>query len=174
MPHWRESKRFADAFTQQIKNIVGPYLLMPAPLELDVSESTDFLVLVARDMRIAARIRNKAIGYAEQYPNEFTIRCQRDSGREMELLKITNGWGDWLFYGHGDIVSGLVDPWWIIDLDSFRAALIRNSMNGVKIRHGQKSNGDGTHFKWFDILSFPKSPPLLVASSAAAMSSHAA
>jgi hypothetical protein len=51
-------------------------------------------------------------------------------------------------------------------LPAFRAALVRQGMNGRKIICGDMANGDGTFFKWFDIRSFPPEPPLIVASSA--------
>jgi hypothetical protein len=39
-------------------------------------------------------------------------------------------------------------------------------MNGAALHCGNGSNrDDGTHFKWFDLRSFPARPPILVASS---------
>jgi len=155
---WDWSNRFVPA----IKRLVGPHLLTPAALEQDAHEATDLIVLVARDMRIAARVRRQ--GYADSFPYEFTIRARRDSGAVTELEKIVNGWGDWFFYGHADNFDGF-SLWWLIDLHSFRAALIRNSNNGTKLRFGDKPNGDGTFFKWFDLRSFPSTPPILIAGS---------
>ncbi len=163
MNGYRADRQWSDRFIPQIKSIVGPLLLEPAPFEMDAKEATDLMVFRARDMRIAARIRRH--GFFENYGNEFTIRARRDSGAETELSKIVNGWGDWFFYGHSCEFSADVLHWMLIDLDHFRAGLIRNSMNGVKLRSGDKPNGDGTYFKWFDVRSFPQHPPLLIARS---------
>lgn len=162
MPDYRVDREWSDLMIPQIKQIVGPFLLENAPLEFDTKEATDLMVFKARDMRIAARIRRP--GYASRYPFEFTIRCKRDSGAETELSKIINGWGDWLFYGHAN-ESHWIDRWWLIDLHSFRAALIRTAMNGFKITVETKANGDGTYFKAFDLRSFPENPPIVVSGS---------
>ena len=89
------------------------------------------------------------------------------SGALTELAKIVNGEGDWLFCGHSNASQTGFDLWWLIDLRAFRAGLIRQSGNGFPIRCGDKANGDGTWFKWFDIRSFPAEPPLVVAASRA-------
>ena len=158
MPNYQTDRKWSDHFIPTIKQIVGPFLLEPSSLELDMVQATDLMVLVGRDIRIAARVRRP--GYSERYPYEFTIRSQRDSGAETELNKIVNGWGDWLFYGHSDS-SGTIPRWWLVDLSSFRAALIRrNGSIGIN-----QSNGDGTHFVAFDVRQFPKNPPILVAGS---------
>lgn len=161
MSGYREDRQWSDKFIPQIKSIVGPLLLEPASFKLDAKEATDLIVFRARDMRIAARIRNHE--YLKKYSHQFTIRSRRDSGAETELSKIVNGWGDWFFYGFSDREERTIVQWILIDLDHFRATLIRNSMNDVKIICGDGSNGDGTHFKWFDVRSFPAS--LLIASS---------
>lgn len=163
MSAYQKDRYWSDKFIPQIKTMVGPLLLEPSDLQRDAIEATDLMVLVAHDMRIAARVRR--YGFADRYPWEFTIRARRDSGAETELSKIVNGWGDWLFYGHADEGEGYVDRWMIVDLHAFRAGLIRQAMNSVRIKCGDKANGDGTFFKWFDVRSFPASPSILVASS---------
>jgi hypothetical protein len=55
---------------------------------------------IARDMRVAARVRRS--GYAQRYPHQFTIRSRVASGAETELSRIVNGKGDWMFYGHSN------------------------------------------------------------------------
>jgi hypothetical protein len=161
---YREDRDVSDRMIPQIKTIVGPYLLEVAPLELDANEATDLIVFRARDMRIAARIRR--YGYAERYPFDITLRCRRDSGAKTELAKIVEGWGDWFFYGHLDSTDLKIILWWLVDLHAFRAALIRENMNRhPRLRSGDRSNQDGTHFKWFDLRTFPPDPPILIASS---------
>lgn len=151
--------RWADRFIPQIKTIVGPRLLVPAPLETDRHEAADLVVLKARDLTIAARVRRP--GYL-RYQNQFTIRCQRDNGAKTELQKITEGWGDWLFYGHANEEEDTLAFWWLLDLAAWRAHLIRD--RGSIIR-GQMPNGDGTHFAWFDVMSFKGNPQLVIAQS---------
>ena len=145
----------------QIRQIVGPLLLQQAPLEIDRKQATDLLVLNARDMRIAARVRRNE--YFESFWPQFTIRCQLESGTETELSKIVNGWADWFFYGFADEGNNSIPHWFVIDLDAFRAALIRNSAH--KIYCGTQPNYDGSYFKWYDLRSFPEKPPLLIAAS---------
>lgn len=162
MSAYLTDRAWSDLMIPQIKRIVGPCLLEIADFEHDTKQATDLMVLRARDMHIAARVRRP--GYAERYPYEFTIRSMRDSGAETELSKIVNGWGDWLFYGHAD-ASNTIGLWHLICLHGFRAALIRHSMNGSPLTFKDKANSDGTYFKAFDLRSFPTSPPILIASS---------
>jgi len=133
--------------------------MVPAPELEDTTEATDLFVLKARDMRVACRVRRP--GYVERYPDQFTIRSRLDSGAKTELAKITEGFGDWLFYGHSDGGTGLVS-WMIVDLDAWRAHMIRRD-SGIK--RGETPNGDGTYFAWFNVTSFPAEPPILVAQS---------
>jgi hypothetical protein len=150
-------------FLPSIKAIVGPLLLRPAPLELDVAEATDMLVLHARDMRIACRVRRP--GYADRYPWQFTLRSRRDNGIKTELQKVVEGWGDWLFYGHAAAVDEQeLARWFLIDLGSWRAHMILRVSRRL-IGSGELPNGDGTHFVWFDLTSFPPDPPILIAAS---------
>jgi hypothetical protein len=157
---YKTNREYSNKFIPAIISTVGPYLVTEASFELDTKEATDLIVLKARDMRIAARIRRKEY---MAYKNEFTLRSKLDSGVETELSKIINGWGDWLFYGFGDESNASLVYWNIIDLSAFRAALIRKDT--LSLRHGDKSNGDGTHFKWFDVKSFPTNPPLIIGAS---------
>lgn len=160
---YRSDRERADRFTPLIKQIVGPHLLVETPEEIDCKHAADLMIFIARDLRIAARIRN--FHYLARYRYQFTIRARRDSGAETELSKIVNGWADWFFYGFADEADAQVLLWWLIDLHAFRAALIRDSMNGHALVSGDKSNGDGTYFKWFDLRSFPVRPSILIASS---------
>lgn len=152
MSEFKADYEWQMQFLPAIKRIVGPLLIEPAAFDLDANECTDLLVLRARDMRIGCRVRRA--GYGERYPWQFTIRSRRDSGAKTELQKITDGWGDWLFYGHEPVD----DHWFLIDLDAFRAQLIRHR---DRIRMGQKPNGDGTHFTWFDVRTFHPADPRL-------------
>lgn len=127
----------------------------------DMRHATGLVMLVAKDLHIAARIRRP--GYAQSFPNQFTICAQLPSGAETELAKTVNGKGDWLFYGHSDATDTRIEQWWLIELTAFRAGLIGHANNGPRIRCGNKTNPDGSRFKWFDIGSFPDDLPLVVA-----------
>lgn len=156
-----ENRQWSDRFIPTIKRIVGPLLLTASEFDLDVSEATDLIVFNARDMRIAARIRRQE--YALRYPWEFTVRSRLDNGAKTELAKIVDGWGDWMFYGYSEDRVGEIRRWFVINLHSFRAHLIRQSQGGKRLLWGQKPNGDGTHFCWFDLRSFNQS--ILVSAS---------
>ena len=161
MSAFRRDFEWQMQFLPEIRQIVGPLLLQEAPLDLDMKEATDLLVLRARDMRIGCRMRRN--GYADQYAYEFTIRSRRDSGAETELAKITDGWGDWLFYGHSGTTHGEIERWMVVDLHAWRAHMIRTKGKAGAPKH--KPNGDGTYFAAFDIREFAARPPILVASS---------
>lgn len=164
---YQDDRDFADRLNTKIMQIVGPYLLMPTPNEIDCKQAADLMVLAARDMRIAARVRKP--GFLDQFRYQFTIRAVRESGAETELAKIVNGWGDLLFYAHLDEAQQNFELWWLVDLHAFRAALIRDESNrkkGKGLVQGKSYNSDGqTGFVWFDLRSFPPTPPILIASS---------
>ena len=155
------NRSWSDQFLPDIRRIVGAHLLQVAPDQVDWHEATDLMMLDARDTRVAARVRRP--GYAERFPNQFTVRAESRFGGETELAKIVNGKGDWMFYGHALPSGHGLASWCLLDLKAFRAGLIRQAQNGYPIRSGNKRNADGTAFKWFDIRSFPKEPPLVVA-----------
>lgn len=159
MNTWQTDKAWSDRFIPEIRQIVGPRLLVPSSLEVDRTEAADLVILRGRDMTLACRVRKP--GFL-QYRNEFTVRCKRDSGAKTELEKITEGWGDWMFYGHANDRQDGFALWWLLDLSAWRAHLIRDK--GCVVR-GTKPNGDGTHFAWFDITSFKGDPRLVIARS---------
>lgn len=159
---YQEQRKWSDTFIPQIKRIVGPQLMSVTPDEIDCKQAADLWVFTARDMRIAARVRRNEY---LRWKYQFTIRAKLDSGVETELSKIVNGWGDWMFYAFADDAAKQFECWWLIDLHAFRAAMIRNTMNGYPLVIEDKANGDGTHFKAFDLRSFPEKPSILVSSS---------
>jgi hypothetical protein len=161
-------RRWSDRFIPIMRQLIGPHLLVPAPIERDMQQATDLIVLRARDMTIAARMRR--FGYAHIYPWEITIRSIRDSGAKTELEKLREGWGDWMFYGHASEDGGGIERWFLIDLHAWRAEFIRDGFAvalGKPAKYARvfvtKSNGDGTHLIAFDVRRFP--PCLLIASS---------
>lgn len=99
-----------------------------------------------------------------EYPHQFTVRSGTRRGGPSELQKVVNGYGDWMFYGHAD-PAGALASWYLLDLRSFRAGLIRHSNGGPRVCWGDQKNADGTPFRWFDVRSFLGEPKLVVASN---------
>ncbi len=158
-----QQKRFEwqEQFLPEVKKIVGPLLLMEAPLEIDQTQATDLMVLTGKDMRIGCRMRGA--GYADQYPWDFTVRSRYDTGTETELHKIMQGWGDWMFYGHAAAEDSTdIVRWLLIDLEAFRVHFPSLKDGRAYI---EKHNTDGSHFIICNARMFPKEPPILVASS---------
>lgn len=149
-------RKWSDKFIPEIRRIVGPHLLQESSFETDATQAADLVVLKARDMTIAARVRRH--GYSERYPFEFTVRSKRDTGSKTELAKLMEGWGDWMFYAHSNKPETGFDRWMIIDLSAWREHLIKTgySNNGWQHLSKKQSNSDGTYFVAFDVRYFPK------------------
>lgn len=160
---YNRQRKWSDKFIPSIKGIVGPYLLQPSSAIIDMQQASDLVVMMAKDMMIAARIRKH--GFFNEYPFDFTIRSKLDNGAKTELEKIISGWGDWMFYGHASADETQVEQWMLINLHSFRMHLIMNNAQDSKISFKKRSNGDGTHFIAYDIRSFLKNPSIIVSSS---------
>tara|TARA_R100001377_G_C3121800_1_gene86187 strand:- start:29 stop:520 length:492 start_codon:yes stop_codon:yes gene_type:complete len=155
MPDYKTDRIWSDKFIDAAKEIIGPHLLNVSSFEVDTKEAADFVVVMGKNVTIACRLRRP--GYAEIYPWDFTIRTQRDTGVTTELSKIVDGWGDWLFYGH--IEEDKICRWLLVDLNKFRAILIRDKDSlGLK----KTPNGDGTYFVAVDVR---KCPDTVIASS---------
>jgi hypothetical protein len=149
MTSYADDRKWADRYIPVIKRIVGPHLLSPAPLEVDQQQAADLIVLRARDMTIACRVRRP--GYAKKWPYDITIRSRRHSGAKTEFAKIVDGWGDWMFYGHAQYSEQIgFSRWYLIDLAALRAAMIRDTARGKDFKQ-ERSNGDGTHFVVIDV-----------------------
>lgn len=154
-------RRWSDQFIPAIRKIVGPHLLVESSFEVDSKQAADLVVLKARDMTIAARVRR--FGYADKYPFEFTVRSARDSQAKTEMAKMLEGWADWMFYGHAAQYGSELDRWMLVDLHAWRERLLRAGYGaGWKQCATSKSNGDGTHFLAFDVRRF--SPTIVIAS----------
>jgi hypothetical protein len=159
--NYGKDRAWSDRHLPAIQRIVGPLLLAPAPFQVDATEATDLMVMTARDMRIACRVRRP--GFAGPYGNEFTMRSRRyDSGAVTEIEKIAAGFGNWLFYGHArDHTTAEIDHWLLVDLHAWRFH-VRNNL--AFVRWGEVRNPDqASAFVWFDVDTFPPAPPILVA-----------
>ena len=158
MSSYMLNRHWADQFLPQIGRIVGPHLLHPSTFEVDTQHATDLVMVSATGLDLACRVRRP--GYADKYPFEFTVRSRTKYGAKTELPKLVDGCGDWMFYGHAD-ESETIWRWWLINLDAFRAAMVRVDC----IRHRAADtipNPDGSGFVAFDLREFPESPPILI------------
>lgn len=163
MAEYGADRAWSDQYIPHMKQIIGPHLLVESSFEIDTKRASDLVLMQAAALMIACRVRRP--GYADRYPDQFTLRFRRDSGAETEYSKVVNGWGDWMFYGHAHATeAGRVDRWMLINLRHFRAQLI-NEPTRKTIKNGVTPNGDGTHFRWFDVTSFARDPALLIARS---------
>lgn len=162
--NYQERRKWSDQFIPDIKRKVGPLLLIESPFDVDTKQAADLIVLSAKSLSIAARVRRH--GYADRYPYDFTIRSKIESGKETELSKMLNGFGDWMFYGHAAQEGPTVDRWMLLDLNIWRGVLLRNGYRGSGWNGmaRQMDNGDGTQFFVFDVRHFPKA--ILIGGSA--------
>lgn len=158
---YKQDRAWADRFMPQVIRLIAPHLLVPAPDEWDCEEATDLIVLRARDMRIGVRLRQP--GYAERYPNQFTLRFSRTSGAKTEFRKVLEGWGDWFFYGH-TTERQTIAPWWLIDLDVFRWNAQHHIPTLPKSErpHPQGNTNGETAFIAFPLSIFKDEPRALV------------
>lgn len=158
---YETDRKWSDQFIPEIRRIVGPYLLEPSSVEVDTKQAADLVVLLAKNVTIAARVRRS--GYADKYQHDFTVRSYRESGAKTEMAKLVEGWGDWMFYGHAALGS-TISHWMLIDLHEWRKTLITAGYGSGGWCHlaDRRSNKDGTHFLAFDIRNFPSA---LIASS---------
>lgn len=115
---WRENKRRSDRFIPEITTTSAPHVIGEPPTEDDQKHNTDVVVVRTEPVRIACRVRRPE--YYERYPHEFTIRSGLRTGVKTELAKITEGWGDYLFYGHADATENRLRAWMLCDLWFFR------------------------------------------------------
>lgn len=155
MSSYREQRRWSDKYMPAVKAIVGPRLMTESSEFRDKNEATDLIVITARSLDIACRVRQRK--YLDDYRFEFTIR------QNTEMNKIIAGFGHWMFYG---FVADDNEPdlgfcgWHIIDLDKLRASMIYfskwradKSMPKPYISTA-RSNGDNTSFRAFQIPTF--------------------
>ena len=145
MPSEYQSDRdIADLYIDQVRRILGPFIIDIASFDRDTKQATDLIVLAKNDLTIACRIRRP--GYAALYPDDFTIRYARDNGAETELSKIRKGWARWFFYGH--LAGEVIAAWMLLDLDVFRKT--ETTIPPVVI-----PNTDGTWLAAYQTVWFP-------------------
>jgi len=153
MGSYERNRAWSDKHIQLMKDIIGPHLLEISSFEVDTQQAADLVVFSGRNMTIACRLRRPdkdryGRSYADRYPWDVTIRAKHDSGAKTELAKISDGWGDWMFYGHLDDDEKEIHRWFLVSLDAFRAQLIRHK---GKLGLSLIPNYDGTHFVALDV-----------------------
>ena len=148
---YENDRALADKHINQIRQILGPYIIDIASFEQDARQATDLIVLTKNNLTIGCRIRRE--GVAVKYgPDDFTIRWSRNSGAETEIAKIRKGWGQWFFYSH--LVGNAIAGWMLLNLDIFR--------QGEPAAHPIiKPNTDGTSLAAYNTAEFPA--PLVIA-----------
>lgn len=159
MNTFESDKQWSDQFIPQLKQIVGPLLLDVAPIDVDRNENTDLMVMTARAMRIACRVRRIEPNTKPEYMRQFTLRSHRTSGVKTEVEKVMEGFGDWMVYAWSQS-GGWLDPWVVIDLTEFRR--LRSDVRWLPAC-GEHYNSDGTGFYWYD---WTRTPSLVIAASA--------
>lgn len=151
MKDWEKDKIASDVYLDEIKKILGLYLIGEPPIEEDAERNTDLMVLKMDAVRIACRVRT--VGYQEKYDNEFTVRSTRPSGAKTELRKIIEGWGDYMFYGFGDGVN--LSSWHLLDLKVFRSAFL-TMVYKRKVPKQKMNHDNSSGFIPFEINKFPE------------------
>ena len=151
MPQYKEDRAWADQFMLSIRQTMGVFAFQVAPDDIDKTFGADLLSFrsILTASHILARVRNWEAYEADKrrkYLRQFTIRYERDSGTETEYAKIMKGAGDYLFYAWGSRGKGTPDlhAAFLLNLETFR----RQQQH---VKQGVIANGDGTHFKWYDI-----------------------
>lgn len=54
---YTDDRAWSDRYLPIMRQLIGPHLLMPSPLEVDAKQAADLIVLRGRDMTIACRVR---------------------------------------------------------------------------------------------------------------------
>lgn len=119
---YKVDRAFGDSFMDQVKQIMGGVILRRASNDEDCNRSYDLTLTKESAYRTGVRIRRN--GFFEKYPGEFTIRKEKASGRKTEFEKISEGNGDYYFYGQVNEDGSALDRWMVLDLDVFRRGLI--------------------------------------------------
>lgn len=144
--------RWQARFMPEVTAVLARHLIVEAPYEEDAFRNTDLMVLGANSLRVACRIRKHK--YFASYGDEFTLRCGRPSGVKTELVKVIEGWGDYLFYGFSSPDEQSLAGWFLGDLAVFRlwhSRALRDHCTPGRSR----VNGDQTQFQVYRLGDLP-------------------
>ena len=165
MGTYEVNREFSDKHLPQVKVIIAEEIITFAPFVDDTQKATDLVVLSIPRGQIAVRLRRH--GYANLYPWEFTIRFRTGNyNYNTEFKKIVDdGWADLFFYGHLNN-EGIINRWFLIDLDNFRNELNKYPrIKGNALQNYIRTNNDleRTQLIAFDVRWF--SSELIIKSS---------
>lgn len=121
-------------------------LVKTASDHLDTEQATD--VVVGGGLPVPVSVRMRRHKWLQPYGGEFTIRMVSKRGQRSELEKITEGFGQYLFYGFADVAESTIQAWRIIDLDVFRE-------HQFDVSRSVKTTSSGEHFQAFVVREFP-------------------
>ena len=145
----------SDKFEPLLKKIIGETFLVNDP-QRDMHQATDLLILTAKPLTFACRVRTYEQYLRPGYKHQFTIRSRRPSGEKTEIDKIIEGFGDYFLYGFSNPKndgSGLMQ-WFIGDLRVFRRELILRGLD--KLGKELPNQDRSSYFYVFEIRDFPK------------------
>lgn len=153
--NWMEQQKWSDRFIDQITPILGFVFFKKAPIQRDMKEATDLVMLKMQDTRIGVRMRRRE---HIKYAHEFTIRSSLPSGVQTELDKLVAGYGHYLFYGFQHPEHDALGQWSIIDLNQFRLHYSKQmqSMPAGMLPGNEITNWDRTSFRAFAFSDFPE------------------
>lgn len=154
--NWATEKRWSDIYLNEIKSILGVYLIGEPPIEEDMQHNTDLISLRMEPVRVACRVRRAE--YLKYYSDQFTIREGFPSGAKSELPKIVEGWGDYFFYAFGGN-DGRIVKWTLADLKVFRATFNRYMAKNKGALLGSRRENHGESDSYFRAFSWSMFPP---------------
>jgi hypothetical protein len=142
---YEEDRAWADKFLPHQKEIAEKAIRVEtAPIEEDLRRNTDLILRTAvpiknREIRISARVRRHQ--YVARFRDEFTIRLDRPSGADTEMVKMQRGYGDFVIYGfESEPDSDRLFPWFIGNTE-----LLRDYVNcGGYIKQQRNRDGSST------------------------------
>ncbi|WP_313673253.1 hypothetical protein [Mycolicibacterium sp.] len=128
----------------EVKKACAMHLVAEAPAEEDMRRNTDLIVLRLDAIRVAVRLRRYR--YLSEYGHQFTIRTSRDHSKNpIELAKVIQGWGDYMFYGFASKDSKTLARWSLLDLNVFRLWHMRYLVTNRGLMPGDETpNPDGS------------------------------
>lgn len=160
---WAWQARFAahasDIVRRYVKRCLNAFLDDSAP-EDDWQRNTDgfirYQIPLPNNARLSRRVRRAS--YRNGYEYEQTIRLDRPSGSDAEMVKLVNGYGDIELYGFGpDDGLGVSGPplryeqWFLGDLNILRAYMAEGGYLGRVRRNYDHSS----RFMAIDLRDLP-------------------
>jgi hypothetical protein len=132
------SDKYLNSFKDiLIRNSMHFLSLEVSDFEKDTQEATDMVIKVVGG-DVALRVREPSCKY-----RDFTIRTRSRYGKETEIDKLRNGFGDWYLYGWGDGHETVLE-YILVDLDKVRKFKLLDMP--IVAQWGRNRNYDGTEF----------------------------